>query len=406
MRLILLFSLVFLSIGDVANAIIPPPDALLLTIRVDRIEDKEGVVIADVTLSGRIVYGPLLSEADHHRALLIAGEIDFGETTRRLAGKGVDVQFKTVRGSTELFIKAALGKPTAFVVCKRMGQTSRYRILLFKQERLNLEEVATYASESKKEGDTASAVRAWQFLLQQYKLHLPANYGLAQYYFKEGDYRKAAELFERVLDLDQRNWKYPEARLGFALVQQRLDLPLGPKHVMCLEEYLRHPGSADPRMAEQLLGEVRDPVVTKRLSKETAIQLKKILNDKARAIITFVPADCSSCQRHLDELFIFASRNQRVDYYVVFMHHEKSRIALNKEINSWFAIHKRNNRHSSIQFFDDPSGHLPALYWANEDISNDRLPRTLFLKEGTVVRSDVRLTAWDRLSTELIWSSR
>lgn len=406
MRFILLISLVFLSMGDVATAIPPPPETRLLTMRVDRIEDKEGLVIADVTLSGRIVYGPLLSEADHHRALLIAGEVDFAETTRRLASKGLDVQFKTVNGSTELFIKAALGKATAFVVCKRMGQTSRYRILIFKQDWLNLEDVATYASESKKEGDTASAVRSWQFILQQYKLHLAANYGLAQYYFEEEHYRKAAELFERVLDLDQRDWKYPEARLGFAQVQQRLDLPLGPKHITCLEEYLRHPGSADPRMAEQLLGEVRDPVVTKRLSKDTAIQLKKILNDKARAIITFVPADCPSCQRHLEELFIFASRNQRVDYYVVFMHREKSRIALNKEINSWFAIHKRNNQQSSIQFFDDPSGYLPALFWANEDVGNVRLPRTLFLKEGTVIRSDVRTTAWDRLSTELIWSSR
>lgn len=406
MQLIILFSLVFLSIVDVAVAVPHTLESPTLTMRVDRIEEREGIIFVDVSLSGRIVYGSLLREAEHHRALLIAGKIDFAETTKRLGNKGLDAQFKTVDGGTELFIKSALGKPTALVMCNRQGQSSRYRIILFEADRLHLDDVAVHAAKSKKAGNIAGAVRSWQFILQQYKLHLEANYELAQYYFEEGNYRKAGPLFERVMDLDQRDWKYPEARLGFALVQHRLDMPLGHKEIMCLEEYLRHPGGADPRMAEQLLGEARNPVVTKRLSRALALQLKKALKDKARAIVTFVPANCPPCRQHLEDMFVFASRNQRVDYYILLMDDQRDRDAINREINSWFAIHKRKNQQTAIHFYDDPNGQLPALFWENEDISKDTLPRTIFLKDGTVIRSDARLTAWNRLSTELIWSSR
>jgi hypothetical protein len=161
------------------------------------------------------------------------------------------------------------------------------------------------------------------------------------------------KLFEKVIDLDQRDWKYPEARIEFARAQNRLALPLGNRHIVALEEYIRYRRGEALQEARNLLAEARHPITVRRFNRETADQLNQVIHDNGRAVITFLPELCDACPEHLAGLFTFASRNPRIDFYVVAIDRRTEPELVQRDLNKWQAPYWQIISESSILFYHD-----------------------------------------------------
>lgn len=373
-----------------------------LDVEVEGIEKHAGYVVVDLVVAGETQpRQTIFTVSDVYNALTVASSVSISKLGLQLQQWGIKTQFRNEAAGATLFFEAFERGPIAFVYGRRTRRTSRYQLHLYLEAQLNLDDLYTRGEAFFEAGQEAEALRHWHFILSRYRLHRKTVYRLADYHFARGDFKQAEELYEIIIDLDERHWEYPEARVQFALAADKLPGGMQSKHGMCLGDYVRYGKGEQVLLAERLLRQVDNPVEMQAVtSMEKRALLRKVLRGN-RVIVQFWSPEDEDAWRYLEQLFAFSVRYRDIPIYLVatedgnkLRQHERR---LTEKYAPFWPLSGRGNVH----FWYDETHLLQQELFG----STVKGTHTLFLARGAVLQHAQREVSWGEVDPLQVWNN-
>ncbi|MEM8485941.1 MAG: hypothetical protein AAF564_10355 [Bacteroidota bacterium] len=339
-----------------------------------------------------------------YNALTIAPGVSITKLSQQLGYWGIKTQFRNgARGATLFFEQYGRGT-IAFVDSQPRSSGTRYQLHLYLEQDLDLDDFYGRGVQLLAAGKEAEALHHWHFVLSRYGLHRETVYELAEYHFARGNFERAEELYEITIDLDERTWVYPEARIRYAIAGDKLPQGLSTKHGMCLADYVRYGKGAQVLKAEQLLMQVRNPVKMDPVTPMTNRSILRKIQRGRQVIVHFWSPESDDGWTSLGKLFAFSVRHREIPIYVVATRdgnqlrmHERR---LTKQYAPFWPLEGTGN----VQFLYDEVGLLQQTLFG-EGSGATRAIDTLFLERGAVLRHETRVEDWEVIGRLLRWNN-
>ncbi len=377
-----------------------------LEVTVDKIVEEQARIVIELQIRGSRSGNALIFADKINNAVGIDPGVDVAAMAGALRQHRIASLFRESGSQSTLFIERYGRLRVAFVSINYLGQAGRYRLAIYLENMLQLDTLFDHGEGFYAIGKEAEGIRHWEFILTRYGLHRKALYRLAEIYFARGDFERAEDIYEKTIDLDERDWTYPEARLYYARAKDQQGEILGRKHQMCLEDYIRFDKVDAVHEARMLLIQAKKPVAIQPIVIEEVRALSREIERTGPAVVYFWSPACSSCWRDLDQLFSFSIENRDISFYIVAIDDGNELKHLEWRMGKKYAPFWPLKGSSNVEFYVDELGYLSEAISPDDGLNLDVLPVALFMQKQTVVRHQAGEIFWDRLRTEHIWNKQ
>lgn len=376
--------------------------AALPNVSVEGVARHAGFVVVDLVVAGESQSPlPLFAVSDVYNALTVAPGVSMSQLGLQLQQWGIKTQFRNEASGMTLFFETFERGPVAFVYSEEIRRASRYKVHLYLEGGLNLDELYTRGEAFFDAGEEAEALRHWHFIRSRYGLHRQTVYRLADYHFVRRDYEHAEELYEIIIDLDERDWEYPEARIRFALAGKELSGGLQSKHGMCLGDYVRHGKGEQVLLAERLLKQVRNPVTLQAITTMGNRALLRKVQRGDRVIVQFWSPEDEEAWLHLEQLFAFAVRHRDIPVYLVATEDGNQLRAHERRLTEKYVPFWPLSGRGNVHFLYDETDLLQQAFF-DSAVAGTHI---LFFARGAVLQHAQREIGWAALTPSLIWNN-
>ncbi|MFK7846743.1 MAG: tol-pal system YbgF family protein [Rhodothermales bacterium] len=377
----------------------------------DRVEEQRDRIIIDLTVQGgRNSGAAFMISNEMNNGVSVHRSINLRTLTELLRRWDVTSLSRQKGRESVLFFEQIRRQRIVFVSVQQ-GASNRYRIALYPASKLNLDTLYKEGEAAYASGRREEAIRYWEFVLSEYGLHREALVRMAGVHFDAGRYAEAEERYGKIIDLDERNWQFPEARVRFALARDLQGKELSKKHQMCLDDYIRYGKGQYMHEARQLLKQAKKPVAMKPLTSSVSRSVLRKLARSKHAVVYFWSPEVRRHWDELSQLFAFSLAHRDVDFYVVAVDDgnrlRSHEAALSKLYAPYWPDERQlANNEGNVVFLVDEEGFLPRELLPADKRSNWSNTKTLFLEKKMVARFQEGAFNWKQLQLSRIWNMR
>lgn len=268
---------------------------------------------------------------------------------------------------------------------------------LSKDDLYNLKAKAFY-----NKGLRARSIEIWEQILRKTPSHLPSLNNLAMAYFNGRRFKEAESLYQRLIELDDRFWTYPEARFMGPLAYYQQYGDLDGAQALKLTEFLNTNPKTHRARAEKLRLIAINRVSSNKVDRGQFRILRDKLAGSERNIVHFWAEWCRPCLEELKDLFEFRSRNPDIHYLIVSIDSEHDKNRSDRRLNDIFSPYK-SNRDDKIDFLLDNRQLLWKAFIPLADQQVNSVPRTLFLNRANPVSYSQRQVDWKSMDATSVW---
>lgn len=376
---------------------------------VQHLEEYDNHVVLDLVVRGESgARSSLIYSGTSNNVIAFAASIDVRDVLSQLRSHNFAVAHEQGGNERELVLHEWNKRTVAFASVQRRGVVNRYQIYLYFEDLLDWDALYDAGVALENAGHLVEAIRYWEFILSRYGIHRKALHRMAEIHYVEGEYETAEAMYEATIDLDERTWHYPEARIRYALARDLREEPLTARHRTCLKDYIRFGKGKQHVEALRLLTQVERPIHMDVLTSHSAGAAKKQIEKSEKALIYFWSPATEQSWPALDPLFAFAVRDRDVNIFVVAVNGHEQLQKHEWRLTKQFVPYWPAKSDCNVHFLLDNRGYLRQALLPSEMVGQIQWPTVLFMDKKSIVRFEDGVIAWAQIQSDLtsVWERK
>ena len=368
-------------------------------------ENRDHVVVELQARQGVSRRAQILTPSEAYNGLKLNGRVDVANLVLQFRQHDIQVTFERERSDVVNLLFEGRRQQRIGFATARMGRSiDRLYVTLYFDRGLDYDAMYERAETLYASGMESEAMRHWEYILSRYGVHRQSLHRVANLHLEAGRSSEAEPMFGKVIDLDERNWHYPEARIRFAIARDKQQLPLRIKHQMCLEDYIRYDKGQQLGEARRLLIQSKQPATMLPVTVKSARSLNQRLDRSRRSIVHFWNPESASSWEDLNKLFTLSVRHRDIMFYFIAVNDGNRKSDHEWALSKQFAPYQSLRGAPNVQFLLDEQSYVLQLLYSNQVIPVIATSQTLYLQKKTVVRHEKDMVSEVSLNPALIWN--
>ena len=381
-------------------------EAGVVDIVVESVAEKRDHVVVELKVrSEGSRHRHVFASSQAYNGLKINGQVDIADLVLQFRQHNIEVTFEREGANVvNLLFEGRRQQRIGFVTASAARSADRFYVTLYFDRGIDYDAMYERGETLHASGMQAEAIRHWEYILSRYGVHRQSLHRIANMHFEAGRFAEAEPMLGKVIDLDERNWHYPEARIKFAIARDKQQLPLHIKHQMCLEDYIRYDKGQQLGEARRLLVQAKQPAPMLPVTTKSARGLKQKLDRSRRSVVHFWNPESSSTWEELTKLFTLSVRHRDIMFYFVAVNDGNRKAEHEWALSKQFASYQSMRGAPNVQFFLDEQSYMLQLLFSDQTLPIIATSQTVYLQKKTIVRHEKDMINEASLNPALIWN--